>query len=357
MKRKPKCFIAMAFDHDDTDRLYKFGIAPVLRSERITPIIINRKQFNDDVTSQIITSIQEADLCISDLTYARPSVYYEAGFAERSIPTIYTVRRDHFESTDDLKRVHFDLSVRPIIDWKSSDFSKFRSRLSKRIRATFLRSWKADQEARDKWKEESEDFLSGSLHIQQYVMEREVIKYLRSRGVKDWFVRNKKHQQIKKYKNPLLINEHNYFGSDLMPIYIQDDRNYPIVGTVYARKNLSIKEFNTLVEIDDFIQQDPLIYKEFNNIDKKIDFYRITIMLCINKINVDTFRRKWGDAELAEPNVIIFPDKFEKPWGDRKGELSSTRIFVFIAPIKHLNEITEKLNKCIDHILHYRKQV
>jgi hypothetical protein len=36
--------------------------------------------------------------CSADLRYARPSVYFEAGYAERSVPVIYTVRRDHFRA-------------------------------------------------------------------------------------------------------------------------------------------------------------------------------------------------------------------------------------------------------------------
>src|SRR5258708_13739041 len=95
VKRKPKCFVAIAFDRADTDGLYEGTIARVLHSEGATPVIINRRQSNDDLNNQIIRALESSDFCIADLTYARPSVYFEAGFAQRAGPVIYTVQANH----------------------------------------------------------------------------------------------------------------------------------------------------------------------------------------------------------------------------------------------------------------------
>ena len=54
---KPICFIAMAFEHDDTDTLYESQILPVLKRNNVTPIIINRRQSNDDLNIQIIEQL------------------------------------------------------------------------------------------------------------------------------------------------------------------------------------------------------------------------------------------------------------------------------------------------------------
>jgi hypothetical protein len=75
--------------------------------------------------------------CCNGVTYARPSVYYEAGFAEREIPVIYTVRRDHLAlRVDDefgVFRVHFDLLMKNLIDWTDPSDQTFVARLARRV--------------------------------------------------------------------------------------------------------------------------------------------------------------------------------------------------------------------------------
>jgi hypothetical protein len=81
--------------------------------------------------------LQEADFCIADLTYARPSVYFEAGFAGATKPVVYIARRDHFRARDNdpagNQRVHFDLQMKNIIPWGGSS-SEFRKKLSRRVK-------------------------------------------------------------------------------------------------------------------------------------------------------------------------------------------------------------------------------
>jgi len=140
---KPVCFIAMAFEHEDTDALYESQILPVLKRNNVKPIIINRRQSNDDLNIQIIEQLTTADFCIADLTYARPSVYFEAGFAQKSIPVIYTVRKDHLKpGQPDDKRVHFDLQMKPVIAWENPDDNSFTTKLERRIKDTFLIGWR-----------------------------------------------------------------------------------------------------------------------------------------------------------------------------------------------------------------------
>lgn len=71
------------------------------------------------------------------LTYARPSVYYEAGFAERTVPVIYTVRRDHLHARSgdpDHTRVHFDLLMKNIVSWVSDGDEQFYKKLKARLK-------------------------------------------------------------------------------------------------------------------------------------------------------------------------------------------------------------------------------
>ena len=98
MDKKPTCFIAMAFDHQDTDQVYANLIQPVLKRNGVFPTIINRRQSNDDLNLQIIQQLENANFCIADLTYARPSVYFEAGFATGlGRPVVWLCRKNELE--------------------------------------------------------------------------------------------------------------------------------------------------------------------------------------------------------------------------------------------------------------------
>jgi hypothetical protein len=132
------CFVAMKIGHRETDRLYKRKIKPTLRALGICPVFMGDLEHNDNIDRRIIKEIEKCDFAIADLTFARPSVYYEAGFAERKVPVVYTCRRDHFRPTPDDEwghlRVHFDLQMKPIVRWLNPEDSTFGLRLRKRIR-------------------------------------------------------------------------------------------------------------------------------------------------------------------------------------------------------------------------------
>jgi len=133
-----RCFIAMAFDRKDTDELYDRAIKPLLKRKGITPFRVDRSNRNDDIDDQILAELERCDFVIADLTYARPSVYFEAGVAQgREVKVIYTCRRDHFKHQPDDRhgnfRVHFDLQMKPIIPWNEPPTAAFSRRLDQRI--------------------------------------------------------------------------------------------------------------------------------------------------------------------------------------------------------------------------------
>jgi hypothetical protein len=94
-------------------------------------------EHNEDIDDKIFALLDAADFAIIDLTYSRPSVYYEAGYAYgKGKPVVYIVRSDHFrardEDPDGLLRVHFDLQMKNIVSWSSPN-EVFRNRLNKRL--------------------------------------------------------------------------------------------------------------------------------------------------------------------------------------------------------------------------------
>ena len=135
-----RCFVASAFGYPDVDKVFTHGIRPVLKKMGVIAQRVDKIEHNDDIDDRIFALLNKADLCIADLTYARPSVYYEAGYAAgQGKPVIYIVRTDHFrrrtpdEDPQDKLRVHFDLQMKNIIRWDGS-LSNFQVRLTKRIR-------------------------------------------------------------------------------------------------------------------------------------------------------------------------------------------------------------------------------
>lgn len=120
--RQLRCFIASAFGKNDTDITFTKVIQPVLLQRNIAVQRVDRIEHNDDIDDKIRELIEDCDFCIADLTYARPSVYYEAGRVHgMEKPVIFLARSDHFKRRNDDSygnfRIHFDLQMKNIIQW------------------------------------------------------------------------------------------------------------------------------------------------------------------------------------------------------------------------------------------------
>lgn len=129
----------MALGREDTDRVYDGAITHTLKSLGLTPRRIDRINHNDDIDDRILREIEHKDVvaAVADLTYARQSVYFEAGYAARGgTPVVYTVRRDHLASgSADACRVHFDLQMKNIIPWDDGRLGAFEKKLRARLRS------------------------------------------------------------------------------------------------------------------------------------------------------------------------------------------------------------------------------
>lgn len=133
-----KCFVASALDREDVDAVYDSCVVPTLNRLSIQPLRVDRIEHNDDIDNKIMDLLVACDLALVDLTYARPSVYFEAGYAAGlSKPVVYTARSDHFRARDDdpagLLRVHFDLQMKNIVAWTKPN-TAYSTRLERRLR-------------------------------------------------------------------------------------------------------------------------------------------------------------------------------------------------------------------------------
>ena len=225
----------MAFDHGDTDAVYDRLILPVLRRNAVNPVIINRRESNDDLNNQIIAQLNGCDFCITDLTYARQSVYFEAGYAQRQVEVVYTVRKDHLRrgQPDDL-RVHFDLQMKPLVGWSSPTDRTFAKRLERRLRATVLREWVRRRAVDEQLQRDREAFQALPVNERLVTFRRRAMMALRRIGFGLW-----------KYDQPLDAPHHTYADIARSPWVITADRHR---GRTFER--VAIRALPTLSKRD-----------------------------------------------------------------------------------------------------------
>jgi len=133
-RNKVHCFIAIRIGCDDTDAIYG-KIERAVSELGMHPRRIDRIEHIENINQKIISELNESDVAIADLTYARPSVYYEAGYAQRKIPVIYTCRKDHISNEDDTLKVHFDVDRYNIIFWNDPNDESFPHSLKARLQS------------------------------------------------------------------------------------------------------------------------------------------------------------------------------------------------------------------------------
>lgn len=204
--KKPRCFIAMAFGHKDTDTIYNKYIRPTVRKCGFTPRRIDRVLHNDYIDRKILEEITTANICIADLTYTRPSVYFEAGYAQRELPILFTCRKDHFSNKEETLRVHFDLRQRNIIPWRDESdrtfLYQFRRRFNYISRPLIIAFGK-----NNKLNKERDGFRRLSSYERQKRSRNTICRILKSSGYK-----------IKTYK-PTFVYKYANIKPDFLPTY------------------------------------------------------------------------------------------------------------------------------------------
>jgi hypothetical protein len=111
--QKGLAFVAMAMDPDnpqldDVIDAIKEGVAKCgVKAERIDEVLSNER-----ITDRLLDSVKEAEFVVVDLSYARPNVYYEAGYAQGLGKTPVYIAKAGTE-------IHFDLKDYPIIYYES----------------------------------------------------------------------------------------------------------------------------------------------------------------------------------------------------------------------------------------------
>lgn len=122
------CFVAMAFDENTKDA--RDAIKSALDETGFRPIIIDEEFIQSDKTinDAIFAGIRNSRFCISDFSFHRNGVYFEAGFAlGLGRPVIYICSEEEF------KNAHFDIKPLQHIIYKEP--GELKSRLVDKIEA------------------------------------------------------------------------------------------------------------------------------------------------------------------------------------------------------------------------------
>ena len=91
------------------------------------PVRVDLSEPEQTITELMMKAITEAAAVLADLTHARPSVYFEVGYAHGlGVPLVLTCRQDHERGDRDDARVHFDLEQYKISYWSRTSKNRFR---------------------------------------------------------------------------------------------------------------------------------------------------------------------------------------------------------------------------------------
>lgn len=349
MKKSPVCFIAMGFGWDDTDAFYEKQILPTLKRNGIKSVIINRHQSNDDLNFQIFEQLDKADFCIADLTYTRPSVYFEAGYAQRVIPVIYTVRKDHLAKgqPDDL-RVHFDLQMKPIVVWSNPTDVTFSSRLEKRIQATVLREWNRQQEKNEKEEIAKKQFQQFNQYEKLYRVRRLTLNEMRKAGIKL--------SQWMKASFPFLSDTSHHRG-DVKKKSITDGYVDHIIA-FYKSKNkivvISLQTYNTISRSDLWDLHGASyrgdIINELSKKDKKLTFELHNIVLSLRPITAHQVELVFSSFSPLIKSKHYKKEFLEKNYGDlRTPDRLIVNNYHFLSGIESEYQLKELLKNIIEN--------
>lgn len=130
ISRPGQCFVAMWFDAS-MDLFLDQIVKPACTEVGYEAIRVSDKEFNGEITDEIIAGIKESAFVIADFTGHRGGVYYEAGYAVGLGKTVIQMCNESEQG-----QLHFDINHRNTIFWNGTDIDKFRIVLVNRIRAT-----------------------------------------------------------------------------------------------------------------------------------------------------------------------------------------------------------------------------
>ena len=121
-------FIACPLNNQMVLDLYNSDVKNICEELGYEPCRVDLAEpTNKLINKMIIEGIKNSAGVIADLTSARPSVYFEVGYAiGEGVPVILTCHENHRKELDDNSRIHFDLRPYKISFWAKDKNGGFR---------------------------------------------------------------------------------------------------------------------------------------------------------------------------------------------------------------------------------------
>lgn len=150
--REPKDhgFVAMAF-RPEIDFLFADVFEPALSAVGLRAKRVDKEEPIATINEEILELIGSSSVVVADLTFERPSCYYEAGYAHAlGRPVVLTAREDHnpfgTPRAEGAPAVHFDLASHKITYWSPERLDALRAEVEARLRAVLDRAPSPERE-------------------------------------------------------------------------------------------------------------------------------------------------------------------------------------------------------------------
>ena len=130
----PKCFVIQPFDSDEFDKRYNDILKPIVEEMGLEAYRVDEDPTVTSIISAIEDGIQEAAVCLADISTNNPNVWLELGYARATDCSIVMIcSRKHRD------RLPFDIQDHAVIFYDSDsprDFESLKSEIRRRIQAT-----------------------------------------------------------------------------------------------------------------------------------------------------------------------------------------------------------------------------
>ena len=129
----PRCFVIQPFDGDRYDKRYKDVFAPAIKNADLEPYRVDRDPSVDVPIEDIERGIEDAGVCLAEISTDNPNVWYELGYAIARKRSVILVCSDERTA-----KYPFDVHHRKVIQYSTqllSDFETVRSKITERLKA------------------------------------------------------------------------------------------------------------------------------------------------------------------------------------------------------------------------------
>lgn len=128
-----RCFVIQPFDKDTFDKRYKDVFVPAIQNAGLEPYRVDEDPKVDIPIETIEKEIQNAEVCLAEITTDNPNVWYEVGFAFATGRGVALICSEERQS-----RLPFDTQHRAVIKYGAgspSDFATLGRKITDRLKA------------------------------------------------------------------------------------------------------------------------------------------------------------------------------------------------------------------------------